>query len=56
MKRPVRAALDTNVVLSSVQFASGRLSPIRLAWQRSVFSPLLSRATTEAFLSARDLH
>ena len=47
MKHPVRAVLDTNIVLSALLFASGRLAPIRLAWQRSAFSPLLSRATTE---------
>lgn len=46
MTRPPRAVLDTNVVLSALLFAGGRLAPIRLAWQRSAFRPLLSRATT----------
>lgn len=52
MKRPPRAVLDTNVVLSALLFASGRLTPIRLAWQRSAFRPLLSRATTEELVRA----
>lgn len=47
MKRPARAVLDTNIVLSALLFAGGRLTPIRFAWQRSAFCPLLSRATTE---------
>jgi putative PIN family toxin of toxin-antitoxin system len=50
MKRPVRAVLDTNIVLSALLFASGRLAPIRFAWQRSAFRPLLSRATTEELI------
>ena len=47
MKRPARAVLDTNIVLSALLFASGRFTPIRLAWQQLAFRPLLSRATTE---------
>ena len=52
MKRPPRAVLDTNVVLSALLFAQGRLAPIRLAWQQAVFSPLVSRATTEELARA----
>jgi putative PIN family toxin of toxin-antitoxin system len=39
-------------VLSALLFAQGRLAPIRLAWQQAVFSPLVSRATTEELVRA----
>jgi putative PIN family toxin of toxin-antitoxin system len=52
MTRLARAVLDTNIVLSALLYASGRLTPIRLAWQRSAFHPLLSRATTEELIRA----
>lgn len=46
MRRPLRAVLETNIVLSALLFANGRLAPIRLAWQRAAFHPLVSRPTT----------
>ena len=33
MKRPPRVVIDTNLVLSALVFAGGRLAPLRLAWQ-----------------------
>src|SRR5947207_9970012 len=41
--RPV--VLDTNVVLSALVFAQGRVAAVRSAWQRGLCSPLVSRAT-----------
>jgi uncharacterized protein len=43
---PPRVVLDTNIVLSALVFAQGRLAPLRLAWQQSLFHPLVSRTTT----------
>ena len=45
-----RAVLDTNVVLSALLFAHGRLVPLRFAWQQAAFRPLVSRATVEELL------
>lgn len=45
MTRPPRVVLDTNVVLSALVFAHGRLAPLRLAWQQARCRPLVSRAT-----------
>jgi putative PIN family toxin of toxin-antitoxin system len=42
---PPRVVLDTNIVLSALLFARGRLVPMRLAWQRGLFVPLASKAT-----------
>ena len=50
MRRPLRAVLDTNTVLSALLFSGGRLAPIRLAWQQDVFHPLVSRPTTEELI------
>lgn len=50
MSRLVRVVLDTNVVLSSVLFSGGRLTRLRLAWQRRVFEPLISKTSAEEFL------
>ena len=50
MRRTPRAVLDTNIVLSALLFANGRLTPIRLGWQQSVFRPLASRTTTEELI------
>lgn len=50
VKRPLRAVLDTNTVLSALLFAGGRLARIRLAWQAADFQPLLSRSTTEELI------
>ena len=42
---PPIVVLDTNLVLSALVFASGRLAWLRLAWQRGQFLPLASSAT-----------
>ncbi len=50
MRSAPRAVLDTNVVLSALLFSQGRLSPLRLAWQRASFHPIVSRDTTRELL------
>lgn len=45
MKRPPRVVIDTNLVLSALVFAGGRLVPLRLAWQGQRVLPLVSHAT-----------
>ncbi len=45
MSRAPRVVLDTNVVLSALVFANGRLAAVRNAWHAGVCSPLVSRAT-----------
>lgn len=40
-----RVVIDTNLVLSALVFAQGRLSPLRLAWQSAQCQPLLSSVT-----------
>lgn len=44
-KKPITVVLDTNIILSSLLFASGRLAPLRLAWQQGRCLPLISKAT-----------
>ncbi len=48
MKRPVRpprVVIDTNLVLSALALAQGRLTPLRHAWQERRIQPLVSRDT-----------
>lgn len=48
MKRaasPLPVVIDTNLVLSALVFAQGRLTPLRQAWQEQRILPLVSRAT-----------
>jgi putative PIN family toxin of toxin-antitoxin system len=48
MKRsaqPLRIVIDTNLVLSALVFAQGRLAPLREAWQNQRILPLISRVT-----------
>lgn len=48
MKRaaiPLRVVIDTNLVLSALVFAQGRLTPLRQAWQSQLIQPLVSRVT-----------
>lgn len=40
-----RVVIDTNLVLSALVFAQGRLSPLRHAWQGTHCQPLVSSAT-----------
>ena len=44
-KRIPNIVIDTNLVLSALVFAQGRLTPLRLAWQVGHFHPLLSSVT-----------
>jgi putative PIN family toxin of toxin-antitoxin system len=46
----VRAVLDTNIVVSALLFAHGRLASVRLAWQADEFAPLVSAATVEELI------
>ena len=48
MKRSTRlprVVIDTNLVLSALVFAQGRLTPLRQAWQENRIQPLVSRNT-----------
>ena len=40
-----RVVLDTNLVLSALVFAGGRLAELRRGWQQGVFTPLVSHDT-----------
>jgi putative PIN family toxin of toxin-antitoxin system len=46
MSRPPRVVIDTNLVLSTLVFANGRLAALRRAWQARQCVPLVSRTTT----------
>ena len=45
MKHQPRVVIDTNLVLSALVFAGGRLTPLRRAWQAQRVLPLVSRST-----------
>ena len=49
---PPRVVLDTNVALSALLFARGRLAGLRSAWQQGRFVPLLSRETADELIAA----
>lgn len=51
MSRP-RVVLDTNVVLSALVFAYGRLSAVRNAWLEDACIPLVSRTTAAELVRA----
>jgi uncharacterized protein len=40
-----RVVIDTNLVLSALVFAQGRLTPLRQAWQNRQIQPLVSKVT-----------
>lgn len=42
---PPRVVIDTNLVLSALVFAQGRLTPLRQAWQAHRIQPIVSRVT-----------
>ncbi|MDO8931121.1 MAG: putative toxin-antitoxin system toxin component, PIN family [Rhodocyclaceae bacterium] len=42
---PLPVVIDTNLVLSALVFAHGRLTPLRQAWQEQRIQPLVSRVT-----------
>ena len=48
----VRVVMDTNVVLSALVFAQGRLAPLRQAWQQGRCQPLVSTITTAELMRA----
>ena len=50
MKFPVRAVLDTNVVLSALVFRGGAAGRLRLAWQQGQVLPLVSTVTVQELL------
>ena len=50
--RAKRVVLDTNVVLSALLFAQGRLAPLRSAWRNPGLRPLVSAATTKELMRA----
>lgn len=52
MKSAARVVLDTNVVLSALLFAHGRLASLRTAWQQSAVHPMVSTLTTEELIRA----
>jgi putative PIN family toxin of toxin-antitoxin system len=52
MKPPLRVVIDTNLVLSALVFAAGRLAPLRLAWQGNRVLPLVSRFTAAELIRA----
>jgi len=45
-----RVVLDTNIVLSALVFARGRLVAVRHAWQRQLCLPLISNVTTHELI------
>ena len=47
---PFRVVLDTNVLVSALLFADGRLAPLRRAWREGLLVPLVGRATVEELL------
>lgn len=47
-----RVVLDTNVVLSALVFAGGRLAKVRHAWHDQRFQPLASAATADELARA----
>ena len=47
---PIRAVLDTNVLLSALLFANGRLSWLRPCWQRDALIPVVAEPTVRELL------
>ncbi len=45
MTQPIRAVIDTNILLSALVFSSGSLSRFRQLWQNEAFKPLVSKPT-----------
>jgi putative PIN family toxin of toxin-antitoxin system len=52
VKRSPQVVIDTNLVLSALVFAGGRLAPLRLAWQGQRLLPLVSSATVAELIRA----
>ena len=49
-QRILRVVIDTNLVLSALVFAEGRLTPLRYAWQGNHCQPLVSSVTAAELL------
>jgi len=49
-RAPIRAVLDTNVLLSALLFANGRLSWLRPCWQRDALIPVVAQPTVRELL------
>jgi len=54
MTQPLRAVIDTNVLISALLFRNGRLRNLRHAWQAGQFQPIVSAATSSELV--RVLH
>lgn len=50
LRRAPRVVFDTNVVVSALLFANGRLAWLRAAWREGRIVPLVSRATVEELM------
>ena len=50
MTRAVRAAIDTNIILSALVFSRGKLSRFRQLWQDEQLTPLVSKPTVTELL------
>ena len=50
MPAPVRAVLDTNVLISALLFEQGRLGWLRPCWQSGRLTPVLAQATLRELL------
>ena len=46
----LRVVLDTNIVVSALVFASGRLSWLRQQWQQGTLVPLVTHDTTDELI------
>lgn len=49
-RSPVRAVLDTNVLVSALLFERGRLSWLRTGWQQGQIIPVLAQPTARELL------
>ena len=47
---PIRAVLDTNVLVSALLFEKGRLSWLRPCWQKGQITPVLAETTARELL------
>lgn len=45
-----RVVIDTNLVLSALVFAQGRLAPLRHAWHSNICRPMVSGVTAQELL------
>ena len=50
VEQAIRVVLDTNIVVSALVFASGRLSWLRHQWQQGALVPLVTHDTTDELI------